>query len=34
MSFSITATVLNKEKYILSCLKSLKDQSINKEYIE
>ena len=34
MSFSIITTVLNNEEFILSCLKSLKNQTINKNEIE
>ena len=34
MSFSIITTVLNDEKFILQCLKSVKEQKIKKKYIE
>lgn len=34
MAFSIITTVLNNEKFILQCLKSVKEQKIKKKYIE
>ena len=34
MTFSIITAVLNNERHILSCLKSLKNQSFNKKNIE
>ena len=34
MSFSIITTVLNDEKFILQCLKSVKEQKIKNKYIE
>ena len=34
MSFSIITAVLNNERFILDCLKSLKKQKFNKKLIE
>jgi len=34
MTFSIITAVLNNERHILSCLKSLKNQNFNKKNIE